>query len=171
MISQYTLYAKLAALMGAAALLVALGWQLNGWRLSGQIQTVRTEFAEYRATIKAAGEQAQADVRTTEQAWQSKIEQVRTDANQQLTETERRAADANAVAFRLRSQLEHLSTRLTQNPNTPPGSQAAQTTCGMLAELLAESDRLAGVYAEAADRSRVAGLACEAGYEGIGSGQ
>ena len=167
MISQYTLYAKLAAFMGAAALLVALGWQLNGWRLSGQIQTVKTEFAEYRATVKAAGERAQADVRTTEQAWQSKIEKVRTDANQQLTETERRVADANAVALRLRKQLEHLSTRLTENPTTPPGSQAAPATGGMLTELLAEYDRLAGVYAEAADRSRVAGEACVAGYEAL----
>ncbi|PRB80538.1 DUF2514 family protein [Pseudomonas sp. MYb185] len=167
MISQYTLYAKLAALAGVAALLVALGWQLNGWRLSGQIQTVKTEFAEYRATVKAAGERAQADVRTTEQAWQSKIEKVRTDANQQLTETEQRVADANAVALRLRKQLEHLSTRLTENPTTPPGSQAAPATCGMLTELLAETDRLAGVYAEASDRSRVAGEACVAGYEAL----
>lgn len=167
MISQYTHYAKLAVLVSAAALLIALGWQLNGWRLSGQIQTVKTEFAEYRATVKAAGEQAQADARTIEQAWQSKIEKVRTDANQQLTETERRAADANAVALRLRKQLEHLSTRLTANPTTPPASQAAPATCGMLTELLAESDRLAGVYAEAADRSRVAGEACVAGYEAL----
>lgn len=167
MINQYTLYAKLAALAGVAALLVALGWQLNGWRLSGQIQTVKTELAEYRATVKAAGEQAQADARTTEQAWQAKIEQVRTDANQQLTETERRAADANAVALRLRKQLEHLSTRLSQNPTTLPASQAALTTCGMLTELLTESDRLAGVYAEAADRSRVAGKACVDGYEAL----
>src|SRR5690554_1629604 len=110
MISQYTRYAKLVALIGAAALLASLGWQLNGWRLSGQIQTVKTELAEYRATVKAAGEQAEADARAIEQAWQSKIEQVRTNASQRLTETERRAADANAVALRLRKQLEHLST-------------------------------------------------------------
>lgn len=165
MISQYTLYAKLAALLGAAALLVALGWQLNGWRLSGQVQAVKKEFAEFRATVKAAGEQAQADARTTEQAWQSKIEKVRTDANKQLVETERRANDSNAVALRLRKQLEHLSTRLTQNSTTPPGSQAAPASCGMLTELLAETDRLAGVYAEAADRNRVAGEACDVGYE------
>ena len=42
--------------------------------------------------------------------------------------------------------------------------EAVSTSCGMLAELLDESDYLAGVYAREADKSRIAGEMCEREY-------
>ncbi|QIE86808.1 DUF2514 family protein [Pseudomonas nitroreducens] len=50
---------------------------------------------------------------------------------------------------------------------TAAASKAAAQHARVLAELLGEADRLAGIYAEAADESRVRGLACEAAYDGI----
>ncbi|WP_371234739.1 DUF2514 family protein [Pseudomonas sp. QE6] len=47
---------------------------------------------------------------------------------------------------------------------TAAASQAAANHARVLAELLGEADRLAGVYAEAADQARVRGLACEAAF-------
>lgn len=40
----------------------------------------------------------------------------------------------------------------------------ADTVIRMFAELLSQTDDLAGIYAAEADRRRVAGLACEAAY-------
>ena len=156
-----------AAMATAVTIGLALGWTINGWRLSGRIQSVKTEQAEYRAAVKEAGEKALADARATEKAWQSQIEKVRIDAKSKLDEVERNAADADATALSLRDQLSHLSTRIAGSPGAPTGSSATFATCGMLTELLAESDRLAGIYAATADGSRVAGEACEVAYSAV----
>lgn len=45
--------------------------------------------------------------------------------------------------------------------------QVADTAIRMFAELLSQSDDLAGIYAAETDRRRVAGLACEAAYADV----
>mgnify|MGYP001638431288 CR=1 FL=1 len=44
--------------------------------------------------------------------------------------------------------------------------EAADNAIRMFAELLSQTDELAGIYAAEADRSRVTGLACESAYDG-----
>ncbi|QJP12027.1 DUF2514 family protein [Pseudomonas multiresinivorans] len=52
---------------------------------------------------------------------------------------------------------------------TAAAGQAAAQHSRVLAELLGEADRLAGVYAEAADESRVRGQACEKAFISLSS--
>lgn len=62
----------------------------------------------------------------------------------------------------LREQLEDLQKRHSADrARSAEYSKTAQNTIRVLSRLLHESDTMAGVYAENADRNRIAGLACE----------
>ena len=75
--------------------------------------------------------------------------------NDELDDTVR-----NAIS--LREQLDVLQKRHSDDrARSAEYSKTAQNTIRVLSRLLKESDGLAGVYAENADRNRIAGIACE----------
>ncbi|WP_234354387.1 DUF2514 family protein [Alcaligenes faecalis] len=81
----------------------------------------------------------------------------------QIATAERLAADE-----RVRESAEEYATRYRRDTALASAAaerQAADTAIRMFAELLSQSDDLAGVYAAAADRARIAGLACEHAHE------
>jgi hypothetical protein len=68
----------------------------------------------------------------------------------------------------LRDQLDALQKRHADDrARTAEHSKTAQNTIRVLSRLLNESDRLAGVYAENADRNRIAGDACVKAYKDL----
>ena len=70
----------------------------------------------------------------------------------------------------LREQLDTLQKRHSADrARSAEYSKTAQNTIRVLAKLLSEADRLAGVYAENADRNRIAGHACERAYNDLRS--
>lgn len=80
----------------------------------------------------------------------------------QIALAERRAADE-----RVRKSAEEYAARYRRDTALASAAaerQAADTAIRMFAELLSQSDYLAGIYAAEADRRRVAGLACEVAY-------
>lgn len=70
----------------------------------------------------------------------------------------------------LREQLDALQKRHSADrARSAAYSKTAQNTIRVLSGLLNESDRLAAIYAENADRNRIAGLACEKAYSDLKS--
>jgi hypothetical protein len=68
----------------------------------------------------------------------------------------------------LREQLDALQKRHSDDrARSASYSKTAQNTIRVLSRLLNESDHLAGVYAENADRNRIAGQACERAYNDL----
>lgn len=68
----------------------------------------------------------------------------------------------------LRDQLDALQKRhAADRARSAEYSKTAQNTIRVLAKLLSESEHLAGVYAENADRNRIAGKACERAYNDL----
>lgn len=68
----------------------------------------------------------------------------------------------------LREQLDALQKRHSADrARSADYSKTAQNTIRVLSRLLNESEHLAGVYAENADRNRIAGHACEASHENL----
>lgn len=68
----------------------------------------------------------------------------------------------------LREQLDALQKRHADDrARSAEYSKTAQNTIRVLSKLLSESDHLAGVYAENADRNRIAGEACERAYSDL----
>lgn len=81
---------------------------------------------------------------------------------EQVAIAERRAADE-----RVRQSAQEYAARYRRDTALASAAaerQAADTAIRMFAELLSQTDDLAGIYAAEADRRRVAGFACEAAY-------
>lgn len=81
---------------------------------------------------------------------------------EQVAIAERRAADE-----RVRRSAEEYAARYRRDTALASAAaerQAADTAIRMFAELLSQTDDLAGIYAAEAGRRRIAGLACEAAY-------
>lgn len=152
----------------AAGLVVGgflVGWQAQGWRMSGQMESERARHAAYVARQQAASAGVIASILERERALLDQIEEVSAHGERVKQDLDRQLADSDAVARRLQRQLSDLSGRIGTDPGTAAECEAARAAAGVLAELLGESDQLAGAFAESADRNRVAGEACEAAYD------
>src|SRR5690606_38940700 len=152
----------------AGGLLVAgflVGWQTQSWRMSGQLEAERAHHAAYVARQQEASAGVITSILERERALQDQIEEISAHGERVKQELDRQLADSDAVARRLQRQLSDLSGRVSTDPGTAAECQAARVAAGVLAGLLAESDELAGAFAESADRNRVAGEACVRAYD------
>lgn len=136
------------------------GWLFNGWRLGEQINAMRADHAESLAA-------AESRARQIESGWNAAIIEVQRDAREKqgAADSDKRAADAKSD--RLHRQIDKLARRPAACPAPADGGPSAETVARVFAELLAEADRLAGVFAAEADRNRVAGDACAAAYDSV----
>lgn len=152
----------------AIVVLFALGYAAgayftgNSWaaRYTAQAE----EHADYRAKAQAASELAKQTAETQTQLWQEQLNGVERNAQQQISDLEQRIADGNATANGLQQKLSDLSARYRRDTAATSQCAAAETTAGVLAELLAETERLAGIYAATADRVGIAGRSCLDGW-------
>lgn len=136
---------------------IALGWLFQDWRYGEQLAEVRAEHADAAAYHERRARQ-------NEQGWLATINEVRNEARK---EADQFAADIDAERAdgeRMREQISRLARRPAACPAPADGGPSAETVAGVFAELLAESDRLAGAYAAEAGRARIAGEACQAAY-------
>lgn len=146
-----------------AALIAAL--VLGAWRLDVSRQAVGYD----RATAEQAVRDKAADAaeRKKEADWQTKIDEVSNDAQQQIDSLQIDLADADRAADRLRSAAKVAASRARTNSSVADAGTPASDPIGVLADVLVKLDERAGIYAEAADRSRIAGVACVQAYEAL----
>lgn len=148
-------------------LAAAGGWHEGRARLDAVWQS---RWDEHEKQDQQAAAAFEARERTEEQRRQQSINKVIEDGQRKIDQVH---ADASAAADqRVRDAAAKYADRAAaaeagRDSCTAAASQAAAKHARVLAELLGEVDRLAGVYAEAADESRVRGLACEAAYDGV----
>lgn len=119
------------------------------------------------ATAQAAAESA---ARAKEQALQQQAEKVQRDATQALETARTEAAGERAATERLRGELAKLQARLSGTRASAPagtGSASATRAAMVLSDLYGSCQSRLGEISSAFDRSRIAGLACEASYEGL----
>jgi hypothetical protein len=77
-------------------------------------------------------------------------------------------AAADDVANRLRDQLEtYIRDAADDRAGFAEYRKTAESRIRMLALLHRESDRRAGIYADQADKNKIAGDACESAYDGL----
>ena len=115
--------------------------------------------AAFEARERAEEQRRQQSINKVIEDGQRNIDQVRANASaaadQRVRDAAAKYADQVAAAEAGRDSC------------TAAAGKAAAESARVLADMLGEVDRLAGVYAEAADESRVRGIACEAAYDGI----
>lgn len=98
---------------------------------------------------------------------QSKMEKIQDAAEKQIALARTDAAVADAAADSLHKQAASYARKLPQCSATASGGQADGRGAAVLSDLLERADKRAGELAAALDRSRVAGAACQAAYDGM----
>ncbi len=156
----------------AAGVCAALGfgaaWMVQGWRYGAEIAGIERDKAQELADRNQAWADRESLARAVEHARQTKIQEVIDVANNQTAQANADAIASAAVANSMRAELARLRGRKpASNPAVTGAGPAAADPIGVLAVVLGEIDDRSGILAEYSDKSRIAGLACEAAYDGV----
>ncbi|MDD1981081.1 DUF2514 family protein [Pseudomonas asiatica] len=152
-----------------ALVLVAGGQQYRVVVAQGETAEARTELADYRLEVSERDRRAAVKARTEEQRRQAVVDEEGESARKKLELAQSRAADAESAASGLRREIARLRAGHRANCDTIATQQRQTGTSAVvvLGGLLEDADRMAGSCAAALERSRIAGLACEAVVERI----
>lgn len=144
-----------------AALAFAAAWAVQGWRWDADVAGMERDQAQQIAD-------AQALARATEQARWATREGVINDAKTKTAAALADADSARAASDRLRQQLAVLQRR-ARDSAAAGGSQgqSGADTLDLLVGLLSGMDAAGRDISGYADQLRIAGLACEKGYDSL----
>ncbi|SPO56166.1 conserved protein of unknown function [Pseudomonas sp. JV551A1] len=153
-----------------ALVLVAGGQQYRVVMAQRDTATAHSELSDYRLQVSERDRRAAAQARTEEQRRQALADEEGESARKKLELAKGRAAAAESAAGGLRREIDRLlaSHRATCDTIAAQQRPAGTSAVVVLGGLLEESDRMAGSCAAALERSRIAGLACEAVIDGFG---
>lgn len=153
----------------AALLLVAAGQQYRVVVAQVETGAARGELADYRLEVSERDRRAVARARAEEQRRQSVAYEADRKADERYANLEGRAVAAESRSIGLRGEIERLRAghRATCDTIAAQQRKAGSSAAGVLGGLLEDADRMAGVFAKALERSRIAGLACEAVADGL----
>ena len=145
----------------ALGLLTSVGYL--AWRLDS-VKADRAAVTLERDTAKAKAASLVETLRLQRQLNQD-IDQVADDAKAKAAHVTAAVVIADGRADSLQQQVTKLlATRKTCATPAADGSKTSPDLATVLADLRRSADERAGSLAEALDRSRIAGLACEAAY-------
>ena len=152
-----------------ALVLIAGGQQYRVLVAKGETGTARIELSHYRLQVAERDRRAAAQARTEEQRRQAVADEEDRKADERYANLESRAVAAESRAVGLRGEIARLRAgqRATCDTIAAQQRQAGTSAVVVLGGLLEESDRMAGSCAAALERSRIAGLACEAVVDGL----
>lgn len=109
-------------------------------------------------------------VRKLQTELQSTADRVNKDAKVQIDKLESDLLAANASAGSLRDKVTQYAAsakKCASNPGATNASETADAPAVVLGRMFSWADQSAGELAEFADRSRIAGLACEQAYDNL----
>ncbi|MEZ0194301.1 DUF2514 family protein [Pseudomonas qingdaonensis] len=152
-----------------ALVVVGCGQQYRVVVAQGETAEARTELADYRLVVAENSRRAAAQARAEEQRRQKVADEEGEHARKNLEEVTIRTAAAESAAGGLRGEIARLRAGRSATCDTiaTQQRQAGASAVVVLGGLLEDADRMAGSCATALERSRIAGLACEAVVEGI----
>lgn len=121
-------------------------------------------LASYALAVSERDRRSAAQARQEEKRRQTLADEEGESARKKLELAQGRAAAAESAAGGLRGEIARLRAghRATCDTIATQQRQAGTSAVVVLGGLLEESDRMAGSCAAALERSRIAGLACEA---------
>lgn len=152
-----------------ASVLVCGVFQYRVIVAQGDASAALGELADYRLQVSERDRRATAQARNEENRRQAVADEEGESARQKLELAQGRAAAAESAAGGLRGEIDRLRLghRATCDTIATQQRQAGESAVVVLGGLLEEADRVAGVLATALERSRIAGLACEAVVDGM----
>lgn len=152
-----------------ALVVVGCGQQYRVVVAQGETAEARTELADYRLVVAENSRRAAAQARAEEQRRQKVADEEGEHARKNLEEVTIRTAAAESAAGGLRGEIARLRAGRSATCDTiaTQQRQAGTSAVVVLGGLLEDADRMAGSCSAALERSRIAGLACEAVVDGI----
>lgn len=155
--------------LGLTTLLSGGAW-LIGWKTTNSSWELKWSQRD-RADAEASARQ-EANERDKEQRRQLAVNQVTKNAETQLAAALADAVNAQSAADRLQRQLTGIQNKYRRSEtgrisSLADAGAAKAETARVLAELLSSADKRAGVYAKEADRTYIAGQACERAYDKV----
>jgi hypothetical protein len=160
-----------AALIACAALLALLA--LQTFRLNAAQTRTAEALAAHASDRGAWAEASRAASERTRQIEADRtaaIQETAHAARNAIVQAQADAATARAATGRLRDAASALAARACSGAGDTAAAKGSPPTAGpglVLAELYISSDEMAGDLAEAYDRARIAGLACESAYNSL----
>lgn len=152
---------KLSVLLVAMIIAFGAAWQVQGWRYEKQL-------AERDATQALDIAEAGRLAREEEQRRQSAVNEVGSDAREEIRAANADAGSADAAGDRLHVRAgEFAASACPSDPGAAQRGASATRAAMVLSDLLQRADRRAGELAAAYDRARIAGLACEHSYDSV----
>lgn len=150
-------------------LIVGAGQQVRVMVAQGEAAGAVAELSDYRLEVSERDRRADAAARAEERRRQVAVDEVEQDAKGKLDDALADAAGAQSAADRLQLEVNRLRAGRAATCSTIAAQQreAGASAVSVLADLFESADRRAGELASALDRSRVAGLACEAVHDSI----
>jgi len=144
------------------ALTASAAWIAQGWRFEARIARIQSEHAHSLA-------QAEQAARAIEQRYVKELDHARTTAQSQYDQLRIAADAAGADADRLRAELARLRRQAASHSATADRSpgQPDQPAVDLLAGMLERMEEHGRAMAQYADQLRIAGLTCEAAFEGV----
>lgn len=152
-----------------ALVVVAGGQQYRVVVAQGDVLQAKSDLSDYRLQVAERDRRVAAQARTEEQRRQTVADEEGESARKKLELAQGRAADAESAADGLRGEIARLRNghRATCDTISAQQRQTGASAVVVLGRLLEEADRMAGDLATALERSRIAGLACEAVISGM----
>jgi dsDNA-specific endonuclease/ATPase MutS2 len=156
--------------IAAGIMLLAEEFRINSFR--SQLSEVSAEYADYKQVVAQKTREAEAQARAIEKQRSDVAAKLQQEAANEIAAANAAADTAASDADSLRREVDRLRSarRAASAANTPERGQADDRAIGVLAELFRESVRRNQILAEALDRSRIAGQACERIYNGMTNG-
>ena len=149
--------------IAAAALMLATltGYKVADWQWS-------EKYANHLRADAEANYKAIAEVQEKQLKLNQELEHAYQAAEQLQDKHQAELASANSAAERMRQQLDRIKTMpAIGNSSTVAERAASATDARVLAVLLEQSDRLAGIYAAEADSNRIAAMNCTNEYNAV----
>ena len=155
--------AKSIAVAVAVIALTVLAAHWHTGRVKAAEKAVHAHYAIVLNDIQGKTTAAQTAFRQREAAWQTKFDKEARHGQDQIDAARRDAAGARRERDGLRADLDRYraAARAAADTGNAAAGPTASDAIGVLADLLEESDRLAGIYAQAADLAHAAGITCE----------
>lgn len=149
-------------LMAGALVIASLaGYKVADWQWSAK-------WAEHMKLDSDANAYAASEALTKQQKILLELENAYKTAKQLQDKHQAELASANSAADRMRQHIDRIKTMSTSgNSSTIAERAAAATDARVLAVLLEQSDRLAGVYAEQAGINLQSAVNCANEYNAI----
>lgn len=160
--------------VGLCAVCLAAGYSIAAGLYSDRLDAAQAEHALEVAELRADAEEqraaAERKARELEAQWGNEFRKASDEANERIEAARRDAASAAAVAGGLRERAAALARSCGgggKSAAAASSGQAASSPGLVLADLFGRADQAAGELAEAYDRARAAGLACERAAEAV----